>query len=232
MKLSAVLALGALQGAIAHYVFPAISSGGTLCQNWGCVRQTTNFQSNGPITDVSSSQMSCYELNPGRGPTGVLSVGAGSTVTFSANPNIFHPGPAIAYLAKVPSGQSVSSWNPSGAVWFKVWQESAAVTSGGISWASNNAGSVSFPIPRCIENGDYLVRFEHIALHSASSVNGAQLYLSCGQIRVTGGTGGYRPAGMLSFPGSYNANDPGLKVNIYYPVPTNYQPPGGGVGSC
>lgn len=62
-------------------VFPGISSGGTSCQNWGCVRQTTNFQSNGPITDVSSSQMTCYELNPGRGPTGVLSVGAGSTVS-------------------------------------------------------------------------------------------------------------------------------------------------------
>lgn len=91
----------------------------------------------------------------------------------------------------MPSGQSVSTWNPSGAVWFKIWQESAIVTSGSISWPSNSAfpsglcdypnsrlsdaGSVTFPIPRCIENGDYLVRFEHIALHSASNAGGAQL---------------------------------------------------------
>lgn len=60
--------------------FPAISSGGQSCANWNCVRQTTNFQHNGPITDVSSSQMSCYEINPGRGPSGVLSVQAGGSV--------------------------------------------------------------------------------------------------------------------------------------------------------
>ncbi|KAM0568244.1 hypothetical protein VD0002_g7534 [Verticillium dahliae] len=85
-----------------------------------------------------------------------------------------------------------------------------------------NAGSVSFPLPRCLDNGEYLVRFEHIALHSASSSGGAQLYLSCGQIRVSGGSGGYKPARLLSFPGAYNANDPGLLLNIYYPVPTSY----------
>lgn len=32
--------------------------------------------------------------------------------------------------------------------------------------------------------GQYLVRIEHIALHSASSFGGAQLYIACGQINV------------------------------------------------
>jgi hypothetical protein len=31
-----------------------------------------------------------------------------------------HPGPTQYYLAKVPSGQSASSWDGSGAVWFKI----------------------------------------------------------------------------------------------------------------
>lgn len=33
-------------------------------------------------------------------------------------------------------------------------------------------------IPHCIENGDYLLRFELIALHSAYNNKGAQFYVS------------------------------------------------------
>jgi hypothetical protein len=32
-------------------------------------------------------------------------------------------------------------------------------------------------IPTCIENGDYLLRFEILALHSAYSQGGAQFYV-------------------------------------------------------
>ncbi|KAG7104865.1 Endo-beta-1 like protein [Verticillium longisporum] len=229
---SILLPVALLQVASAHYTFPAISSGGQSSPNWQNVRQTANYQTTGPITNVASSQMTCYELSPGRGAPGTLAVTAGNTVSFTSSPPIFHPGPAIAYLARVPSGQTAATWNGQGAVWFKVWQDNASISSGGISWPNMNAGSVSFPLPRCLDNGEYLVRFEHIALHSASSSGGAQLYLSCGQIRVSGGSGGYKPARLLSFPGAYNANDPGLLLNIYYPVPTSYTPPGGPVGSC
>ncbi|KAM0329277.1 hypothetical protein ACHAQA_004582 [Verticillium albo-atrum] len=220
--LSVFLPTALLQAASAHYVFPAISSGGQSPTNWQHVRQTANYQTTGPITNVASSQMTCYELNPGRGAPATLDVAAGSSVSFSSNPSIFHPGPAIAYLARVPSGQSASTWSGQGAVWFKVWQDNASITSSGISWPNMNAGSVSFPLPRCLDNGEYLLRFEHIALHSASSSGGAQLYLSCAQIRVTGGSGGYKPARLLSFPGAYSASDPGLLINIYWPVPTSY----------
>lgn len=91
--------------------------------------------------------------------------------------------------------------------------------------------TVNVQIPKCIENGDYFLRVEHIALHSASSVGGAQLYISCAQLRVTGGTGTYKP-NLMSFPGAYSPNDPGLVVNIYYPVPTNYKAPGGDALTC
>ncbi|CRK26846.1 hypothetical protein BN1723_013896 [Verticillium longisporum] len=219
---SILLPVALLQVASAHYTFPAISSGGQSSANWQNVRQTANYQTTGPITNVASSQMTCYELSPGRGAPGTLAVTAGNTVSFTSSPPIFHPGPAIAYLARVPSGQTAATWNGQGAVWFKIWQDNASISSGGISWPNMNAGSVSFPLPRCLDNGEYLVRFEHIALHSASSSSGAQLYLSCGQIRVSGGSGGYKPARLLSFPGAYNANDPGLLLNIYYPVPTSY----------
>ena len=80
-------------------------------------------------------------------------------------------------------------------------------------------------IPKCIPSGDYLLRVEHIGLHSASAVGGAQLYISCAQLSVSGGTGSL-PADLVSIPGAYKPTDPGLVVNIYYPVPTNYKPPG------
>lgn len=74
---------------------------------------------------------------------------------------------------------------------------------------------------------------EHIALHSAGTVGGAQLYIACAQLNVTGGTGTINTSGKLvSFPGAYNATDPGLLFNLYYPVPTSYTNPGPAVATC
>lgn len=81
------------------------------------------------------------------------------------------------------------------------------------------------PIPKSLPSGEYLFRIEHIALHSASSAGGAQFYISCAQIKVTGGGNG-NPSPLVSFPGAYKADDPGIKLNIYYPVPTSYTCPG------
>lgn len=63
-------------------------------------------------------------------------------------------------------------------------------------------------------SGDYLLRIEHIALHGASNTNGAQFYISCAQITVTGGGSG-TPSPLVAFPGAYKSSDPGIKVNIY-----------------
>ncbi len=60
---------------------------------------------------------------------------------------------------------------------------------------------VTTKIPSCIPAGDYLLRVEHIALHSASSVGGAQTYISCAQLTITGG-GSTMPTGLVPFPGA------------------------------
>ena len=44
---------------------------------------------------------------------------------------------------------------------------------------------------------------EQIALHSASSFGGAQFYISCSQIQVTGGGSG-NPGPLVAIPGVYN----------------------------
>ncbi|MBE3041397.1 hypothetical protein IMZ48_02195 [Candidatus Bathyarchaeota archaeon] len=81
---------------------------------------------------------------------------------------------------------------------------------GAISFPFESATSIPVKLPSCLEDGQYLLRIEHIALHSAGSVGGAQLYISCAQLNVSGGTGGIKAPQMLSFPGSYSAQDPGL----------------------
>jgi hypothetical protein len=77
--------------------------------------------------------------------------------------------------------------------------------------------TVTFTIPKSTPSGDYLIRVEHIGLHVAQSVGGAQFYLSCGQITVTGGGSG-TPGPLVAFPGAYSATDPGILIDIYYPV--------------
>jgi hypothetical protein len=80
-------------------------------------------------------------------------------------------------------------------------------------------------IPASLPSGDYLLRVEQIGLHVASTVNGAQFYLSCAQVTVTGGGNG-NPSPLVSFPGAYSPTDPGLLIDIYYPIPTSYTMPG------
>jgi hypothetical protein len=86
--------------------------------------------------------------------------------------------------------------------------------------------NVSFTVPKNVPSGKYLVRVESIALHQAQSVGGAQMYLSCAQVEVTGGgSGSGTPGPLVAFPGAYNANDPGLRWS-YYPIATSYTAPG------
>jgi hypothetical protein len=190
--------------------FPALS--GT--SDWSSVRKTANFQSNGPVTDVSSQALRCYELSPGTGASSTTSVAAGSSVTFKVAPNLFHPGPLQFYLAKVPSGKTAANWDGSGNVWFKIYAEPAIISNNQLSWNSLSASTASVTIPRSTPSGEYLLRVEHIALHNAGTINGAQLYISCAQISVTGGGNG-SPSPLVAFPGAYKAGEPGLQVNMY-----------------
>lgn len=52
----------------------------------------------------------------------------------------------------------------------------------------------------------------------------AQFYVSCAQLKVTGG-GSAVPTGIL-LPSGYPTNHPGINLNIYYPVLTSYTMPG------
>lgn len=89
-----------------------------------------------------------------------------------------HFGPVIIYMAKVDDATKAS---PSGLSWFKVdeFGYDAATKKWGTDLLNDNCGKREFKIPGKIPAGDYLVRAEAIALHTAGSVGGAQFYVGC-----------------------------------------------------
>lgn len=150
-------------------------------------------------------------------------VAPGSEVGFALDSTIGHPGPLQVYLAKASSGDA-SSYNGKDKEWFKVYEMGVgSITDDGLQWLSNGISNFTFTLPEETPAGDYLMRVEHIALHGASEEGGAQFYISCAQLTVTG-SGAGTPTPKVSIPGVYKADDPGLKINICKP-PTTFTYP-------
>ena len=127
-------------------------------------------------------------------------------------------GPVLVYMSKVADAATADGSSS----FFKIFQDTWAKNPSGSSgsddyWGTKdlntNCGKMDVKIPSGLTPGDYLLRAEAIALHSASGLNGAQFYITCYQITVTGG-GSSSPSGV-SFPGAYKASDPGIQINIY-----------------
>ena len=133
-----------------------------------------------------------------------------------------HKGPVMAYLAKVDNAASAGT---SGLKWFKIWEDNLDNSrKWGVDRMIANNGWTTFEFPKCIAPGQYLLRMEILALHSAKTQGAAQFYQSCAQINVSG-SGTFTPSSTVSFPGAYAANDPSILINIYGPMG---QPDNGG----
>jgi len=228
--------------AVVTALFATVSAHATFQELWingvdqgaYCVRLPL---SNNPVTDVTSTDLTC-NVTPSPAP-GVCSVNPGDSVTVEmhqqpgdrtcANEAIGgdHYGPINIYMAKVSDSTTAVG---SSAAWFKV-SEMGMPSSNPDYWATevlnDNCGHFTFTIPSGISPGQYLLRAEVIALHVASSVGGAQFYMSCYQLTV-GGSGTVNPP-TVSIPGTYSAEDPGILINIYtqlnsyvIPGPTAY----------
>lgn len=131
-----------------------------------------------------------------------------------------HKGPVLDYLAKVDDATSATSAELN---FFKI--DEAGYD--GSTWASDkliaNNQTWSVTIPTSIAAGQYVLRHEIIALHSAGQANGAQNYPKCINIEVTGG-GSESPSGETADK-LYTPSDAGILVNIYSGL-TSYDIPG------
>ncbi|SPO02181.1 related to cel1 protein precursor [Cephalotrichum gorgonifer] len=234
MKLLSLLA--AVGTTTAHTIFVSLEVDGT---NHGVSNGVRTPTYDGPITDVSSSSLACNgPPNPTTPTSTVIDVRAGSTVTAiwrhtldSGPGNVMDPshlGPTLAYLKKV--GDATSDAGP-GDGWFKIQEDGFDGTTWGTSRVINNAGKHQIKIPECIEDGQYLLRAEMIALHGAGTYPGAQFYMECAQLNIVGGSGSGAPA-THAIPGIYKGSDPGVQISIYYPPVTNYVIPGPKLFTC
>lgn len=243
MKSTALITalLASANTAFAHYRWTNLVANGSTTADYYYVRQNTNY--NSPVTDVTSNDIRCNTgTQASAASTHLGYVQAGSTVGLALDQPIYHAGVASIYATKVDNAATADGSTS----WFKLAQLPPTFSSGAVKWQSDNMQQYtvklpasmrkslpfpSLPLPnRTPASGQYLLRAEHIALHAASGAQGAQFYISCAHINVVGGGSG-SPGPLVKFPGAYSATDPGIMINIYYPVPTSYKFPGPAVWS-
>ncbi|KAK4505522.1 hypothetical protein PRZ48_003485 [Zasmidium cellare] len=144
-------------------------------------------------------------------------VAAGGTVELQWNtwPESHH-GPVLDYLAPV-SGEWADI-DKSTLEFFKI-SEGGLIdgSSAPGKWASDdliaNNNTWAVTIPTGIAPGNYVLRHEIIALHSAGQADGAQNYPQCVNLEITG-TGTDSPSGAVAT-SFYKEDDPGILINIY-----------------
>ena len=138
----------------------------------------------------------------------------------------------MAYMKKVSDAVTDVGY---GSGWFKIAQD--GFTPSTSTWGTDRliaaGGLQNVTIPKCLAPGQYLLRGEVLALHAASTEGGAQFYMECAQITVTAASGAsVKTPSTVSLPGAYNATDPSILIDIYYPAVTSYTPPGPSPFTC
>jgi len=152
-------------------------------------------------------------------------VAAGGTITLQWDtwPESHH-GPVIDYIA--PVSGDFGSVDKSSLQWVKIAEAGLVSGSNPGTWASDdliaNGNAWQVDIPSSLAPGNYVLRHEILALHSAGQANGAQAYPQCINIEVTG-SGSSTPSGG-DFTTFYSADEPGILFNLYedfsdYPIP-------------
>ncbi|CAN9251868.1 unnamed protein product [Alternaria sp. RS040] len=215
--------LAALAGtATAHTIFQKVSVNGV---DQGQLKGVRAPDSDYPITSVTDSAFACNKDIKHKDST-VISIPAGARVGAwwghviggkqgANDPDhpiaASHKGPIQYYLAKVNNAATTGT---TGLQWFKVAGDGLSNGKWAVDTMIANGGWHYFDMPTCVATGDYLMRVELIALHGAQNQGGAQFYMECAQIHVTG-SGTNKGSNFVSFPGAYKANDAGIQVNIY-----------------
>ncbi|PFH50165.1 lytic polysaccharide monooxygenase [Amanita thiersii Skay4041] len=189
---------------------------------------------NNPVTDVTSTDMTCNVNGLSGSTVQTLTIPAGANITFEWHQHdqrtgedpisAGHKGPVQVYIARAPS--TASSFNGQGTVWTKIYS-SGLLNPSTMQWATDvvnaNGGKHSVRIPSSLPAGQYLLRAEILALHVAQTYPGAQFYIGCAQVSISGGGSANPP--KVALPGAYHGSDPGITVNIYNNL-QSYIPPG------
>ncbi|KAF7973953.1 hypothetical protein HWV62_13912 [Athelia sp. TMB] len=215
----------------AHYTFPVLVANGKTGAQWDSVRVTNNWQDLLPLTDVTSPDLACYDTAM-NGTATTTTVAAGSTIglNVAGNPStMYHDGVLNVYLAKAPS-TGAAGWTPTGKVWFKVFQIRFGVVSSLLHDSHSQNSTDDCRQTNLATPSHFQSRFLPGIICYVQSILLFTLHRimeepSCAQITVTGGGSG-TPGPLVAFPGEYTGYEPGILIDIYYPIPANYTQPG------
>jgi cellulase len=127
-----------------------------------------------------------------------------------------HKGPVIDYMASCNG--DCTTIDKSTLEFFKIAEKGIVDnTAAPGTWATDelmaNNMSWAITVPATLAPGNYVLRHEMIALHSAGNADGAQSYPQCINLEVTG-SGTVTPAGTLGTK-LYTPTDAGILVDIY-----------------
>ncbi|EAU87051.1 endoglucanase-4 [Coprinopsis cinerea okayama7 len=188
-----------------------------------------------PVKGANNPAMSCG-TNSARASQ-VADVNPGDEIAFNWGSWPHRVGPLITYMASCGS-TPCSEFDSANAKWFKIDQKALKDNGGWYQADVADGAPATAKIPSNLAPGNYLIRHEIIALHVAMSQGGAEFYPSCSQVRV-GGSGTGAPSGdeLVSFPGAYTDNHPGILMNAFgnvakydFPGPAVAKLAGGGGG--
>ncbi|CAI4212358.1 unnamed protein product [Parascedosporium putredinis] len=148
--------------------------------------------SNNPIENVNDAEFACNKGIQHK-DNNVITVPAGAKV--GARYQHVIGGPQGAFDADNPIASSHK-----GPIMVYLAKVSNAATTGttGLKWF------------KIAEEGITGTTWALLALHSATGVGGAQFYMECAQIRVTGSGTNDGSGSTVSFPGAYSSSDPGI----------------------
>ncbi|KAG8622871.1 hypothetical protein KVT40_009382 [Elsinoe batatas] len=222
MKCNPVLLAALAVGAAGHAIMQKLSINGA---DQGALKGIRAPYSNNPIQNVDDSAFACNkdlsikDNNVITIPAGARVgawwghvIGGAQSANDADNPIAkSHKGPISYWLAKVNDAKTTGT---SGLQWFKVAHDGLSGGQWAVDRMISGGGWHYFTMPTCVAPGNYLLRVELLALHSASTQGQAQFYMECAQIAVTG-SGSSQGGTKVSFPGAYKSNDPGILLSIY-----------------
>lgn len=202
-------------------VFPYMSDPPTV------VGWTASDTDNGFVepNSFASGDIICHKAATPAGGYAQVAAGDSISIQWDTWPES-HKGPMMDYLAACNG--PCDSVDKTALEFFKI-DEAGILDSSSApgTWASDiliqNNNSWLVQIPANLKAGNYVLRHETIALHSAGQANGAQNYPQCFNLEVTG-SGTEVPEGVLGTE-LYTPTDPGIEVNIYVSG-LDYQIPG------
>ena len=124
-----------------------VINGETEAKEWTSIRMTKNYQDDHGVTDVNSADIRCFQMRAG---SGSATVAAGNKVGFMADQGVTHPGPVQFYMAKVPEGKDINTFEATGNIWFKVASINGVNPDGktsGFTWPTYSMGTPFFFSP-------------------------------------------------------------------------------------